>query len=103
VVGCKWIFTIKRDVIGEVLKLKARLTARGFTQKEGRDFKDTWAPTCRMRVFRMMMAEASSNPEVMTAQWDLSTAFLHAKIDHTVCLRRTAWMKRARQTMSAFC
>ena len=88
VVGCKWIFTIKKDVVGEVLKLKARLTARGFTQREGRDFKATWAPTCRMRVFRMMMAEASSDPEVMTAQWDLSTAFLHAKIDHTVYMEQ---------------
>jgi len=36
----------------------------------------------------MMMAEASSDPEVMTAQWDLSTAFLHAKIDHTVYMEQ---------------
>lgn len=76
--SCKWIYDIKRDIKGEVLKLKARLTARGFTQREGRDFGATWAPTCRMRVFRMMMAEASSDPAIMTAQWDLSTAFLHA-------------------------
>ena len=34
------------------------------------------------------MAEASSDPEVMTAQWDLSTAFLHAKIDHTVYMEQ---------------
>ena len=78
IMSCKWIYDIKRDIKGEVLKLKARLTARGFTQREGRDFGATWAPTCRMRVFRMMMAEASSDPAIMTAQWDLSTAFLHA-------------------------
>ncbi len=80
VMSCKWVYDIKRDVKGEVLKLKARLTARGFTQKEGRDFGATWAPTCRMRVFRMMMAEASSDPSIQTAQWDLSTAFLHAEM-----------------------
>ena len=80
VMSCKWVYDIKRDVKGEVLKLKARLTARGFTQKEGRDFDATWAPTCRMRVFRMMMAEASSDPSIQTAQWDLSTAFLHARM-----------------------
>ena len=76
IMSCKWIYDIKRDIKGEVLKLKARLTARGFTQREGRDFGATWAPTCRMRVFGMMMAEASSDPAIMTAQWDLSTAFL---------------------------
>ena len=73
--SCKWVFSIKRDMFGQVDRLKARLTCRGFTQREGRDFGATWAPTCRMRVFRAMMAEASSNSAVETRQWDMTCAF----------------------------
>jgi hypothetical protein len=86
--SCKWVFDIKRDKLGEVLKLKARLTCRGFTQKEGRDFGATWAPTCRMRVFRMLMAEASSDSSIRTAQWDCTSAFLHAPVDYEMFMRQ---------------
>ena len=81
VMSCKWVYKIKRNKDGSVARMKARLTSRGFTQREGVDFNETWAPTCRMRVFRMLMAEASSNPDVMTAQWDCTAAFLHANVD----------------------
>ena len=47
-----------------------------------RDFVEggTWAPTCRMRVFRALMAEAASE-SFRTVQWDATSAFLHAEID----------------------
>ena len=65
------MFAVARDaVVGSFDKCKARLVCRGFTQQEGVDFDDTWAPTARLRIFRMMLAEASSNPSIGTAQWD---------------------------------
>ena len=68
-VGCKWVFAIKRDKLGQIQRLKARLVAKGFSQVAGRDFVEggTWAPTCRMRVFRALMAEAA-NDSLRTAQ-----------------------------------
>ena len=39
---CKWVFCLKRDVAGNIERLKVRLTCRGFTQREGRDFGATW-------------------------------------------------------------
>jgi hypothetical protein len=88
IMSCKWVFTIKRDVNGFVDKLKARLTSRGFTQRAGVDYDDTWAPTCRLRVFRMLMAEASSDPSIMTAQWDCTAAFLHAPVDYEMYMEQ---------------
>ena len=88
VMTCKWVYAFKRDAVGQLQRLKARLTCRGFTQREGIDFGATWAPTCRMRVFRMMMAEASADPSVQTAQWDCTAAFLHCPVDYDMYMEQ---------------
>lgn len=86
--GCKWVFKIKRDKDGFVQRLKARLTLKGYRQVEGRDYGDTWAPTGRMRAFRFLMAEASSDLGIGTAQWDCTSAFLHASMDREVYMQQ---------------
>jgi hypothetical protein len=85
-VSCKWVFKTKRDAEGKPARLKSRLTARGFTQRKGKDYWTTWAPTCRQRTFRVLLAEASTVPasELVTGQWDCTAAFLHADIDREV-------------------
>lgn len=40
----KWVYKLKKDEAGAVIKHKARLVARGFIQQEGVDFDDTFAP-----------------------------------------------------------
>ena len=86
--SCKWVFALKRNKLGEIERFKARLTARGFTQREGVDFDETWAPTARGRSFRMMMAEASADARVQTRQWDVTCAFLHAAADTEMYMRQ---------------
>jgi hypothetical protein len=44
VITLKWVFKLKRDEAGAIVKHKARLVARGFVQREGIDFDDTFAP-----------------------------------------------------------
>jgi hypothetical protein len=55
----KWVFKLKRDEAGAIVKHKARLVARGFVQREGNDFDDTFAPVARMESVRLLFALAA--------------------------------------------
>ena len=44
VVGCKWVFKIKRNAAGEIDKYKAQLVMKGYSQVQGVDYDDTYAP-----------------------------------------------------------
>jgi hypothetical protein len=48
VITLKWVFKLKRDEAGGIVKHKARLVARGFVQREGIDFDDTFTPVAQM-------------------------------------------------------
>jgi len=55
----KWMFKLKRDEAGAIVKHKARLVARGFVQQEGVDFDDTFAPVAQMESVRLLLALAA--------------------------------------------
>ena len=55
-VGCKWIFKTKKDPNGNVERYKACLVAKGFTQKEDIDYKETFSSISTKDSFRTIMA-----------------------------------------------
>jgi transposase InsO family protein len=80
VVGCKWVFRLKRKADGSVDKYKARLVARGFTQVYGVDYYDTYSPVARLASFRLILALAARyNWEI--AAFDFNSAYLNGKLD----------------------
>ena len=59
VVTSKWIYKIKHAADGSIEKYKARFVARGFSQKEGIDYEETFALVARYTSIRVIMALAA--------------------------------------------
>jgi hypothetical protein len=58
VIEIKWVFRNKQDQDGIVVRNKARLVAQGYTQVEGHDFGETYAPVVRLEAIRIFLAHA---------------------------------------------
>src|ERR1044072_6624186 len=58
VIGTKWIFKNKSYEVGNVTRNKARLVAQGYTQVEGVDFDETFAPVTRLESIRLLLGVA---------------------------------------------
>ena len=82
-IGCKWIIKTKRDLKGDVERYKARLFAKGFTQKEGIDFKETFSPFSTKDSFRTVMALLVYFG-LELHQMDVKTVFLNDNINETI-------------------
>ncbi len=91
VVDSKWIFKKKLDENGKIDRYKARLVARGFSQKYGIDYQETFAPVVRLNTLRAVIALAvDRNMEVH--QMDVKTAFLNGELEETVYMRQPPGM-----------
>lgn len=82
-IGTKWIFRNKKDDRGIVIRNKARLVAQGYTQEEGIDYEEVFAPVARIEAIRLFLAYASFM-KFKVYQMDVKSAFLYGSIDEEV-------------------
>lgn len=83
IIGLKWIYKLKKDANGKVVKYKARLVAKGYVQEHGIDFDEVYAPVTRLETVRLLLALEAKN------QWevhhlDVKTTFLNGDIKEDV-------------------
>ncbi|GIZ45743.1 hypothetical protein CKM354_000889600 [Cercospora kikuchii] len=82
-VTSKWVFDVKRSISGAIEKFKARLVARGFSQKFGVDFQETFAPTVRHDTLRVFMAVVCEK-DLELHQVDVNNAFTESTLQEEI-------------------
>ncbi|GJZ62783.1 putative ribonuclease H-like domain-containing protein, partial [Tanacetum coccineum] len=82
-IGTKWVYMNKKDKRGIIVRKKARLVAQGYTQEEGIDYDEVFAPVARIEAIRLFLAYASFMNFVVY-QMDVKSAFLYGKIEEEV-------------------
>ncbi|RVW98087.1 ATP synthase subunit beta, chloroplastic [Vitis vinifera] len=87
VVGCKWVFVIKVNPDGSVVRLKARLIARGYAQTYGVDYSNTFSPIAKLNSVRLFISIAASQ-QWMIHQLDIKNAFLHGDLEKEVYMEQ---------------
>ncbi|GJR15737.1 putative ribonuclease H-like domain-containing protein [Tanacetum coccineum] len=82
-IGTKWVYRNKKDERGIVVRNKARLVAQGYTQEEGIDYDEVFAPVARIEAIRLFLAYASFMGFIVY-QMDVKSAFLYGTIEEEV-------------------
>jgi len=78
-VSSKWVYKTKLGARGEIIKFKARIVARGFSQIYGLDYEETFAPVAKLSSLRSILAWAAQEGKIIH-QMDIVTAFLNPEL-----------------------
>ena len=82
-IGCKWVFKKKTDMEGKVVTYKARLIAKGYRQRQGVDYDETFSPVAMVKSIRILLAIAA-HYDYEIWQMDVKTTFVNGNLTEEV-------------------
>jgi hypothetical protein len=88
-IGLKWVFKLKKDPDGNIVKYKARLVVKGYAQRQGVDFDEVFAPVARMETVRILLALAAHGGWEVH-HMDVKSAFLNGDLAEEVYVQQPA-------------
>ncbi|KAL8126811.1 hypothetical protein AgCh_013925 [Apium graveolens] len=87
IIGTKWVYRNKMDENGIVTRNKARLVAKGYSQEEGIDYDETFAPVARLEAIRIFLAFAA-HLNFKVYQMDVKSAFLNGELEEEIYVQQ---------------
>jgi transposase InsO family protein len=88
-IACRWVFNVKPSLNGDgfVRKFKARLVVKGFSQRAGIDYNETFSPVAHQESFRIILALAAQHG-LFLRQIDVVGAFLNGQIEDEIFMNQ---------------
>jgi hypothetical protein len=86
-IGLKWVYKVKRDENGNIVKYKARLVAKGYVQQPGINFDEVFAPVARLESVRLLLAIAVHHGWGIH-HMDVKSAFLNGELQEEVYVQQ---------------
>ena len=86
-ISCKWDFKTKKYSLGNIERYKVKLVAKGFTQKEGIDYTETFSPISKKDSLCIILALVA-HFDLELQQMDVKTAFLNGELDKEVYMKQ---------------
>ena len=86
-ISLKWVYKVKRDELGAIVKHKVRLVARGFVQREGIDFEKVFALVACIESVCLLLALAAAK-DWRVHHLDVKLAFLNGELAEMVFVRQ---------------
>jgi hypothetical protein len=88
-IGFKWVFKKNLRPDGTIESYKAMLVIKGYSQKEGEDFFDTYSPVARLTTIHVLLSLAVSHG-LLVHQMDVKTTFLNRELDEEIYMEHPA-------------
>src|SRR3954470_17464440 len=82
-IGLKWVYKLKKDTQGAIVKYKARLVAKGYVQRQGVDYEEVFAPVARLETVRLLLTLAAQE-DWKVHHMDVKSAFLNGDLTEEV-------------------
>ena len=84
-IGSRWVLRVKRNADGSIERYKGRVVAKGYSQRPGFDFAETFAPTAKWAALRAILALAALE-DMEVESVDISSAFLNGELDRDITM-----------------
>ncbi|GMF56359.1 unnamed protein product [Phytophthora fragariaefolia] len=82
-IGCRWVFSLKRDETGRIVRHEACLVAKGYSQRHGIDYEETYSPVASLNSICVTLAKFCEDGAIIE-QCDVDTALLYGDLDEEI-------------------
>ena len=101
-IGCRWVFTVNLKPDGSIDRYKAQLVAKGYAQRYGIDYQDTFAPVAKINTILFLISIAT-NRDWPLQQFDVQNAFLNGDLEEEVYMELSLGVKNGSSCKGEVC